>query len=62
MAEITDAAINEIKRRLNDFGYAVDFDYCQKAVDDWVAGRPNTSGAPSAFIQKMLQDSDLLAP
>ncbi len=60
MSEITDATISEIKRRLNDFGYAVDFEYCRKAVDDWVDGKPNASGTPSVFIEKMLRDSDLL--
>jgi len=60
MAQITDEAVHEIKRRLNDFGYAVDFEYCRKAVDDWREGKPNTSGAPSVFIEKMLRDSNLL--
>jgi hypothetical protein len=60
MSEITDATVSEIQHRLNDFGYAVDFDYCRKAIDDWIDGKPNTSGAPSVFIQKMLRESGVL--
>jgi hypothetical protein len=57
---LPDETVEEIKRRLNDFGYAVDFTYCRKAVDDWMDSKPNTSGTPSVFIEKMLRDSDLL--
>ncbi len=60
MAQVADKTVREIERRLNDFGYAVNFAYCRKAADDWMDGKPNTSGAPSVFIEKMLQDSGLL--
>ena len=56
---ITDEAVREMTRNLNDFGYRIDFEHCRKAIDALMAGEA-PKGGPQMFMQTWLRDANLL--
>lgn len=58
--EISNEAVEAIRRDLKGFGYTVDFEYTRQAVDELMAGNRESRGAPKLFIEKMLRDKNLL--